>query len=96
LLPLLKRTSLGIDERYGCDFRDFGPDTSEAGHCTGIDANSRAETRITQGSPELSTGNCLCFESGYPECKENTRCCGFLLTCTTDSGIFSSAAVNGL
>jgi hypothetical protein len=33
---------------------------------------------------------------GPVKCEENTRYCGLLLTCPIDSGIFSSAAVNGL
>jgi hypothetical protein len=49
---------------------------------------------IPRGYFELSTGKWPCLENRCAKCKENTICCGLLLTCTTDSGTFSSAAVN--
>ena len=56
----------------------------------------RLKSASAQGSFELSTGKWPCLEGRCRKCKQNTRYCGFLLTCTIDSGIFSSAAVNGL
>jgi hypothetical protein len=56
----------------------------------------QAETRAPLGSLELSTGKCLYLQTWCPKSKENTRCCGFVLTYTTESGTFSSAALNGL
>ena len=53
---------------------------------------ARRTPRIAWGLA-LSTGKRLCLEERCRECKQNTRYCGFLLTGTTDSGIFSSAAV---
>jgi hypothetical protein len=59
-------------------------------------ANQTAQTRAALDRLQLSTGKRPCLESWCAKCYENTRCCGFLLTSTMDSGIFSSAAVNGL
>jgi hypothetical protein len=55
-----------------------------------------AEVRVAQCSFELSTGNWLYLAGWCGKCKENTRYSGFLLTRTTESGIFSSAAVKRL
>jgi hypothetical protein len=54
------------------------------------------ERKARRGFPTLSTAKRLKLETGRWECKQNTRCCGLLLTYTTDSAIFSSAALNGL
>jgi hypothetical protein len=54
-----------------------------------------AEVRVWRGDFELSTGKAQCLAGWCRECKQNTICCGFLLTRTIDSAIFSSAAVNG-
>jgi hypothetical protein len=51
---------------------------------------------VAQGFFELSTGNWPYLAGWCRKCKENTRYCGFLLTRTMDSGIFSSAAVKRL
>jgi hypothetical protein len=59
-------------------------------------ADWAARIRVPQGRLELSTGNLLCLESRCQKNKQNTRYCGFLLTSTTDSGIFSSAALKHL
>ena len=52
----------------------------------------QAETRVPQGSLELSTGKSLCLVLWCWKRQQNTRCCGFLLTYTTNRGTFSSAA----
>jgi hypothetical protein len=57
---------------------------------------STPEVRAVQGCFQLSTGKWRCLGIGCRECEGNTRYCGLLLTCTTGSGIFSSAAVNRL
>ena len=61
------------------------------------------QSRVCQACFALSTAKLaefrdrvLDFASRYWKCEENTRYCGLLLTCPTDSGIFSSTAVNGL
>jgi hypothetical protein len=64
--------------------------------CTGFEAIPARETRSWQASLSFPQAIWLSFESRYRECEQNTRCCGLRLTCTIDSGIFSSAAVNGL
>jgi hypothetical protein len=61
--------------------------------CTRFEAVSTPKTRPVQGCFELSTGKWRCLGIGCGECQRNTRYCGLLLTCTTGSGIFSSAAV---
>jgi hypothetical protein len=62
----------------------------------GFSAKSPSKTRAPQGWPELSTGNGLCLESWSREGEQNTTYSGLLLTCATDSGTLSSAAINGL
>jgi hypothetical protein len=52
--------------------------------------------RTALGRFELSTQKSLCLEAGCRKCTSNTRYCGFVLTRTTESAIFSSAAVNRL
>jgi hypothetical protein len=60
---------------------------------TGFEAFLIGETRVRRGRFELSTGKWQCLACWCGECRRNTRYCGLLLTCTTGSGIFSSAAV---
>ena len=62
----------------------------------GLSAKQTARRRVRQSHLRISTGNWRCLESRCAKYQQNTRCCGLLLTRTTDSGIFSSAAVNGL
>jgi len=64
--------------------------------CPGLSAKQTARLRARQGRLRLSTGKWRCLESRCAKYQQNTRCCGLLLTRTMDSGIFSSAAVNGL
>ena len=52
--------------------------------------------RAMQGLFRLSTGKWRCLDKRCREWLQNTRYCGLLLTCTTDSGTFSSAAVKEL
>jgi hypothetical protein len=67
--------------------------TAEAGFASNLEQVLEAEVRAAQGRFELSTGNRLCLATGCRERKQNTRYCGLLLTCTTDSAIFSSATL---
>jgi hypothetical protein len=53
-----------------------------------------AGVRVWQGVFELSTGKGQYLAGWCGEHKQNTRYCGFLLTRTIESAIFSSAAVN--
>jgi hypothetical protein len=61
-----------------------------------VRAETTPKARTVQGPFELSTGKCPCLAIRCRERQRNTRYCGLLLTCTTWSGIFSSAAVNRL
>jgi hypothetical protein len=63
---------------------------------TGFGATHPTQTRTAPGQSELSTGKRCYLLTRVPDCEENTRCCGLLLTCTTDSVTFPSAAVNRL
>ncbi|MGA7857411.1 MAG: hypothetical protein WCA11_05775, partial [Terracidiphilus sp.] len=63
--------------------------------CTAFEANEARKTRFRQGSLSFPQAIWPPLETRYRECEQNTRCCGLRLTCTIDSGIFSSAAVNG-
>ena len=58
--------------------------------------NFNRQMLIAQGDFPLSTGEGRCLAGRCRECEGNTISCGLLLTCTTGSGIFSSAAVNWL
>jgi hypothetical protein len=76
---------------------EFEPqDRIKSQSCTKIGAVYPLKTRAAQGCFKLSTGKCRCLEKRCPEWLKNTRYCGLLLTCTTDSGTFSSAAVKKL
>jgi hypothetical protein len=82
-LPLERGTGIGLDRRLFWGLPRFW------GKSDG--ANPRRA-----GLLEISTGKRPYLVSWCPKRQQNTRCCGFLLTRTTDSGIFSSAAINGL
>jgi hypothetical protein len=64
--------------------------------CPDFGAKRSVRPRARQGRLQLSTGKWRCLESRCAKYQQNTICCGLLLTRTMDSGIFSSAAVNGL